>query len=73
MTSVKKSSKTEEPDVTGSKDAVCSRMLTYADVCRFQLTLKEGLTVFREQEFTAAMTSRAVKRIEDVRELRQAC
>ena len=48
-------------------------MLTYADVCRFQLTLKEGLTVFREQEFTAAMTSRAVKRIEDVRELRQAC
>lgn len=44
--------------------------------CRdwFQLTLKEGLTVFREQEFAADMlgdsTARAVKRIEDVRYLR---
>lgn len=40
--------------------------------CRdwFQLTLKEGLTVFRDQEFTADMTSRAVKRIGDVRSLR---
>lgn len=40
--------------------------------CRdwFQLSLKEGLTVFRDQEFTADMTSRAVKRIEDVRHLR---
>lgn len=40
--------------------------------CRdwFQLSLKEGLTVFRDQEFTADMTSRAVKRIEDVRTLR---
>lgn len=32
----------------------------------FQLSLKEGLTVFRDQEFTADMTSRAVRRIEDV-------
>lgn len=44
--------------------------------CRdwFQLTLKEGLTVFREQEFAADMlgdaSARAVKRIEDVRYLR---
>lgn len=36
--------------------------------CRdwFQLTLKEGLTVFRDQEFSSDMNSRAVKRIEDV-------
>ncbi len=54
--------------------------------CRdwFQLTLKEGLTVFRDQEFSADMlaaeaaspraaaSSRAVKRIEDVRNLRAA-
>ncbi len=33
----------------------------------FQLSLKEGLTVFRDQEFTADMQSAAVKRIEDVR------
>ncbi|MFT4103438.1 MAG: aminopeptidase N [Burkholderiaceae bacterium] len=52
--------------------------------CRdwFQLTLKEGLTVFRDQEFSADMlaasaadeaaarSARAVKRIEDVRTLR---
>jgi len=40
--------------------------------CRdwFQLSLKEGLTVFRDQEFTADVHSRAVKRIEDVRLLR---
>lgn len=40
--------------------------------CRdwFQLTLKEGLTVFRDQEFSADMLSAAVKRIEDVRQLR---
>ncbi|RXZ45494.1 aminopeptidase N [Crenobacter cavernae] len=40
--------------------------------CRdwFQLSLKEGLTVFRDQEFTADMTSRAVKRVEDVQSLR---
>ena len=40
--------------------------------CRdwFQLTLKEGLTVFRDQEFTSDMTSAAVKRIADVRVLR---
>jgi len=45
--------------------------------CRdwFQLSLKEGLTVFRDQEFSQDMagspTARAVKRIEDVRNLRQ--
>jgi aminopeptidase N len=48
--------------------------------CRdwFQLTLKEGLTVFRDQEFSADMvatqtgsrSARSVKRIEDVRVLR---
>ncbi|MDX5366343.1 MAG: aminopeptidase N, partial [Alphaproteobacteria bacterium] len=40
--------------------------------CRdwFQLCLKEGLTVFRDQEFTSDMRSRAVKRISDVRLLR---
>ncbi|MGE8358087.1 MAG: aminopeptidase N, partial [Microvirgula sp.] len=40
--------------------------------CRdwFQLSLKEGLTVFRDQEFSADMGSRAVKRIGDVRNLR---
>jgi len=53
--------------------------------CRdwFQLTLKEGLTVFRDQEFSADMlaraageagaaSARAVKRIDDVRRLRSA-
>jgi aminopeptidase N len=42
--------------------------------CRdwFQLCLKEGLTVFRDQEFTSDMRSRAVKRISDVRNLRAA-
>lgn len=45
--------------------------------CRdwFQLSLKEGLTVFRDQEFSADLmgseSGRAVKRIEDVRLLRQ--
>lgn len=40
--------------------------------CRdwFQLTLKEGLTVFRDQQFTADMNSAAVKRIDDVNVLR---
>ncbi|HEX3349148.1 MAG TPA: aminopeptidase N [Acetobacteraceae bacterium] len=40
--------------------------------CRdwFQLSLKEGLTVFRDQEFSADQASRAVKRIIDVRGLR---
>ena len=44
--------------------------------CRdwFQLSLKEGLTVFRDQEFSMDMagsaSARAVKRIEDVRRLR---
>jgi len=36
----------------------------------FQLTLKEGLTVFRDEEFSADMQSRAVKRIRVVRGLR---
>lgn len=41
--------------------------------CRdwFQLTLKEGLTVFRDQEFSADMLSRPVKRIDDVKKLRE--
>src|SRR5947209_18028826 len=40
--------------------------------CRdwFQLCLKEGLTVFRDQEFTSDQRSRPVKRIADVRALR---
>ena len=40
--------------------------------CRdwFQLSLKEGLTVFRDQEFTSDLHSRALKRIEDVRLLK---
>ncbi len=40
--------------------------------CRdwFQLTLKEGLTVFRDQEFSGDMGSNAVKRIEGVQSLR---
>jgi aminopeptidase N len=40
--------------------------------CRdwFQLCLKEGLTVFRDQEFTSEIRSRAVKRIADVKRLR---
>ncbi|HEV2867444.1 MAG TPA: aminopeptidase N, partial [Allosphingosinicella sp.] len=42
--------------------------------CRdwFQLSLKEGFTVFRDQQFSADMGSAAVKRIEDVRMLRAA-
>ncbi len=42
--------------------------------CRdwFQLSLKEGLTVFREQSFSADMNSPALKRIEDVALLRRA-
>ena len=40
--------------------------------CRdwFQLSLKEGFTVFRDQEFSADLNSRAVKRIDDVNILR---
>lgn len=40
--------------------------------CRdwFQLSLKEGLTVFRDQEFSSDMRARPVKRIQDVRALR---
>ncbi|MFC7499920.1 aminopeptidase N [Enterovirga sp. GCM10030262] len=42
--------------------------------CRdwFQLSLKEGFTVFRDQQFSADQGSHAVKRIEDVRMLRAA-
>ena len=42
--------------------------------CRdwFQLSLKEGLTVFRDSEFSADINSRAVKRIQDVNFLRSA-
>ena len=41
--------------------------------CRdwFQLLLKEGLTVFRDQEFSGDRASRAVRRIENIRLLRQ--
>ncbi len=41
--------------------------------CRdwFQLSLKEGLTVFRDQQFSADMNSAPVKRIQDVTRLRQ--
>ena len=40
--------------------------------CRdwFQLSLKEGFTVFRDAEFSSDMNSRAVKRIDDVKFLR---
>ncbi len=40
--------------------------------CRnwFELSLKEGLTVFRDQEFSADMNSRSVQRIKDVDSLR---
>ncbi|MFN2305331.1 MAG: aminopeptidase N [Paracoccaceae bacterium] len=40
--------------------------------CRdwFQLCLKEGLTVFRDQEFTGDMRSHAVKRIDDAQVMR---
>ncbi len=41
--------------------------------CRdwFQLTLKEGLTVFRDHDFSGDMNSRATMRIEDIRDLRE--
>ncbi|NNE88386.1 MAG: aminopeptidase N [Silicimonas sp.] len=40
--------------------------------CRdwFQLSLKEGLTVFRDQQFTGDMRSHAVKRIDDAQTMR---
>jgi len=40
--------------------------------CRdwFQLSLKEGFTVLRDQQFSAAMNSEAVQRIDDVNQLR---
>ena len=41
--------------------------------CRdwFQLSLKEGLTVFREQEFCSDMNSRAAERLDNIRYLRR--
>ena len=41
--------------------------------CRdwFQLSLKEGLTVFRDQQFTSDMHNQEIKRIEDVKFLRK--
>ncbi len=41
--------------------------------CRdwFQLTLKEGLTVFRDQEFSSDLHSRPVQRIRDVQSLKE--
>ncbi|MGD9639296.1 MAG: aminopeptidase N [Alphaproteobacteria bacterium] len=36
----------------------------------FNLTLKEGLTVFRDHEFSSDMRSRPVQRIQDVKDLR---
>ena len=41
--------------------------------CRdwFQISLKEGLTVFRDQEFSSDMNSRSVQRIDDVTHLRR--
>nr|VFJ47746.1 MAG: aminopeptidase N [Candidatus Kentron sp. DK] len=41
--------------------------------CRdwFQLSLKEGLTVFRDQEFSSDQVNRSIKRIRDVRILRE--
>ncbi|MBU0995846.1 MAG: aminopeptidase N [Proteobacteria bacterium] len=48
---------------TGNRVTVCNW---------FQLSLKEGLTVFRDQEFSSDMGSRAIKRISDVRVLRAA-
>ncbi|MFQ5748938.1 MAG: aminopeptidase N, partial [Planctomycetota bacterium] len=36
----------------------------------FQLSLKEGLTIFRDQEFSSDLNSRAVKRIQSVENLR---
>jgi aminopeptidase N len=40
--------------------------------CRdwFQLSLKEGLTVFRDQQFSSDMNSRAVQRIDDVQQMK---
>jgi len=38
----------------------------------FQLTLKEGLTVFRDQEFSSDLNNRGVKRVNDVLRLRAA-
>ena len=41
--------------------------------CRdwFQLSLKEGLTVYRDQEFTADLHNRSIKRLEDAKHLRK--
>ncbi|KAL5994405.1 hypothetical protein ACLOJK_024455 [Asimina triloba] len=55
-----------KPKTPGS--LVLPRVVTCRDW--FQLTLKEGLTVFRDQEFSSDMGSRTVKRIADVSKLR---
>ena len=47
---------------TGNRVTVCNW---------FQLSLKEGLTVFRDQEFSGDMNSRSVQRIQDVDSLRE--
>ena len=41
--------------------------------CRdwFQLSLKEGLTVFRDQQFTADVHNREIKRLDDAKFLRR--
>nr|VDD59944.1 unnamed protein product [Brassica oleracea] len=52
--------------------ALCCLWNLILVTCRdwFQLSLKEGLTVFRDQEFSSDMGSRTVKRIADVSTLR---
>ena len=65
----------ETIDITSSSLTLSILFLQWTGnrvTCRdwFQLTLKEGLTVFRDQQFSGDMGSSAVKRIEDVRTLR---
>ncbi|GBF99643.1 hypothetical protein Rsub_12580 [Raphidocelis subcapitata] len=75
MESLKKSMKWDEEVYGLEYDLVGGfSHLSSGVTCRdwFQLTLKEGLTVFRDQEFSSDMNSRAVKRIEDAMRLRAA-
>ncbi len=72
-------------DARSSSDADFARILSVVGheyfhnwsgnrvTCRdwFQLSLKEGFTVLRDQQFSAAMGSEAVQRIDDVQRLRQ--
>ena len=56
-------------------DALAARLQTGNRVtCRdwFQLTLKEGLTVYRDQEFSADMNSPGLQRVGEVARLRAA-